>query len=322
MLRLKALASPTSLRRGEIMIKAQKSAEGLRHTMRTRIRGIFAVARALTVVVAITIAATAMLRPSTADAAVEYVRICSLYGPGFFYLPGTDTCVNFATNDARTQTSGGTWRSRIPNNPRTWEPSPKDACEDGKLVKFGDITSGGLSQNSYTRYETNTHYPLSLKDGQYIASVMYQGGFTTTQSPVSQLAACPSSNTFVNDATDNTCTPGAAPIGGGGAFCEVACVSGGWEFTGNRTGVGAGNFCMYYFDNDAQNTPAYRPLGCLDTAAQATVPATSVFSPDMPIPPATPNPTYILGANGPLWGATSAEIQGTLSVWLCLGKRR
>lgn len=25
--------------------------------------------------------------------AVEYVRICSLYGAGFFYIPGTDTCV-------------------------------------------------------------------------------------------------------------------------------------------------------------------------------------------------------------------------------------
>jgi hypothetical protein len=25
--------------------------------------------------------------------AVEYVRICSLYGPGFFFIPGTDTCI-------------------------------------------------------------------------------------------------------------------------------------------------------------------------------------------------------------------------------------
>src|SRR3979411_897545 len=26
--------------------------------------------------------------------AVEYVRICSLYGAGFFYIPGTATCIN------------------------------------------------------------------------------------------------------------------------------------------------------------------------------------------------------------------------------------
>src|SRR6202163_2357225 len=25
--------------------------------------------------------------------AVEYVKICSLYGAGFFYIPGTDTCI-------------------------------------------------------------------------------------------------------------------------------------------------------------------------------------------------------------------------------------
>src|ERR1700693_3103335 len=25
--------------------------------------------------------------------AVEYVKICSLYGAGFYYIPGTDTCI-------------------------------------------------------------------------------------------------------------------------------------------------------------------------------------------------------------------------------------
>ena len=28
--------------------------------------------------------------------AVEYVRVCSLYGAGFFYIPGTDTCIKFS----------------------------------------------------------------------------------------------------------------------------------------------------------------------------------------------------------------------------------
>src|SRR5712691_8708424 len=27
---------------------------------------------------------------------VEYVKICSLYGDGFYYVPGTDFCVKFA----------------------------------------------------------------------------------------------------------------------------------------------------------------------------------------------------------------------------------
>src|SRR5215471_2455423 len=31
--------------------------------------------------------------PPVKAKAVEYVRICSLYGAGFFYIPGTDTCI-------------------------------------------------------------------------------------------------------------------------------------------------------------------------------------------------------------------------------------
>jgi hypothetical protein len=47
---------------------------------------------------------------------VEYVRICSLYGAGFFYIPGTDTCMNarqvvdnqFAIARASTRAATGT----------------------------------------------------------------------------------------------------------------------------------------------------------------------------------------------------------------------
>ena len=31
--------------------------------------------------------------PSRKAAPVEYVKICTAYGAGFFYIPGTDTCV-------------------------------------------------------------------------------------------------------------------------------------------------------------------------------------------------------------------------------------
>ncbi|HZO46553.1 MAG TPA: porin [Xanthobacteraceae bacterium] len=48
------------------------------------IRSIIAAATALLAGFAVT--------PSHAQP-VEYVRVCSLYGAGFFYIPGTDTCV-------------------------------------------------------------------------------------------------------------------------------------------------------------------------------------------------------------------------------------
>jgi Porin subfamily len=45
--------------------------------------------------------------------AVEYVRICSLYGAGFFYIPGTDTCIKFGGYlRSDTTFNGGTHASR------------------------------------------------------------------------------------------------------------------------------------------------------------------------------------------------------------------
>src|SRR5262245_26263980 len=182
--------------------------------MRAR-SGIAVAGGPLAVVVAIA-AATVMLGPSTAWAPVEYVKICSSFGAGFYYIPGTDVCLNTATNDAREATG---WRWRIPNNPREWAQAPGKACH-GQLVQFGGITGDDLTENDYSRYETKVHPPLQLKPGQYIDSVLYKGGFT---------------------------------------------------------GVGRGNFCIYYYYEDPIDTPNYVPLGCIDTAPQATVPATLVF---------------------------------------------
>jgi len=219
--------------------------------------------------VGIAIAATIMLKPTIANAQSDdpdnFVKICSLYGDRFFYIPGTDTCLNPATNDARVQTQAGTWRYRIPNNPRRWVSNPQDACQDGNLVKFGDITNAGLTLNDHQRYETTTHY--RLKSGQYVQSVLYKGGFT-------------------------------------------------------GTGVGLGNFCLFYYaKNLTIGSPYSFPLGCIDTAAQANLPQTLVYSPDSPVPPANFNPADILGANGDLWQVPQplqSQIQGTLTIWLCI----
>lgn len=60
------------------------------HSSRARIIG-----RALrsTIAAAIAICAGFAVTPSHAQGPVEYVRVCSLYGAGFSYIPGTDTCV-------------------------------------------------------------------------------------------------------------------------------------------------------------------------------------------------------------------------------------
>jgi len=40
-------------------------------------------------------------------APVEYVRVCSAFGTGYFYIPGTDTCVNVNTGETRRNTVDG-----------------------------------------------------------------------------------------------------------------------------------------------------------------------------------------------------------------------
>jgi hypothetical protein len=39
---------------------------------------------------------------------VEYVRICDIYGANWFYIPGTDTCINTSTGETRVRTELGT----------------------------------------------------------------------------------------------------------------------------------------------------------------------------------------------------------------------
>jgi hypothetical protein len=89
--------------------------------------------------------------------AVEYVRICSLYGAGFYYIPGTDTCIKLGgylrvdlainTNSDDTgntglpggannrMTNAYTWRSREDLNIDT-----RTATEYGVLRTFFDAT--------------------------------------------------------------------------------------------------------------------------------------------------------------------------------------
>jgi hypothetical protein len=51
-----------------------------------------------------------LLHATPSAAAVEYVRICSLFGASYFYSPGTDSCINAITGEVKTQTAFGLMR--------------------------------------------------------------------------------------------------------------------------------------------------------------------------------------------------------------------
>ncbi|GKQ52141.1 porin [Bradyrhizobium sp. Ce-3] len=96
--------------------------------------------------------------------AVEYVKVCSLYGPGFYYIPGTDTCIKLGgylrvdvvanTNSDHTGNYGGaggannrftngyTWRSREDLNIDT-----RTATEYGVVRTFFDATFNWTSDS-------------------------------------------------------------------------------------------------------------------------------------------------------------------------------
>jgi hypothetical protein len=107
--------------------------------------------------------------------AVEYVRVCSLYGAGFFYIPGTDTCIKLSgylrvdvlanTNSDDTGNTSGTagaqnrlsagytWRSR-----EDFDIDTRTATEYGVVRTFFDATfswtSGGYAGNGATAYDS------------------------------------------------------------------------------------------------------------------------------------------------------------------------
>ncbi len=57
----------------------------------------------------LTAAVTAIiLGASPTFAAIEYVRVCSVFGTGWFYIPGTETCYNPDTGETKRNTEFGT----------------------------------------------------------------------------------------------------------------------------------------------------------------------------------------------------------------------
>src|SRR5690348_13049936 len=69
---------------------------------------------------------------------VEYVKVCSLYGAGFYYMPGTDTCIKIG-GYVRTQSN--------------W-----NADGGGLADGFGDTTAAGAGR--FTRSDTD---PLTFR---------------------------------------------------------------------------------------------------------------------------------------------------------------
>jgi hypothetical protein len=120
--------------------------------------------------------------------AVEYVRICSLYGAGFYYIPGTDTCIKLGgylrvdvlantNSDASGNTAGAggaqnrftngyTWRSREDLSIDT-----RTATEYGVVRTFTDLTFSWTDDNyAGTALGSSVYGPLNAGGNTLIAA--------------------------------------------------------------------------------------------------------------------------------------------------------
>ena len=113
---------------------------------------------------------------------VEYVKLCSLYGLGFFYIPGTDVCINPTTGDTREQTPGGTWRTRLPYADGKWVTDPDRECDPGRLVRVGSFRSTDFTVNAYCKLQT-APFRLRLEHGEFLTKIIMGGGFYDQRIP-------------------------------------------------------------------------------------------------------------------------------------------
>lgn len=115
-----------------------------------------------------------------AAAPVEYVKICSLYGAGFLYLPGTDTCHSPANGDTRQATTNGVWRSRLPYPTGRWAKNVRECA--GRMVRIGTFQNADFTLNAWGRKQT-VSIPLAVGEKEYISEVMMSGGFYDPRRP-------------------------------------------------------------------------------------------------------------------------------------------
>ncbi|HLQ88790.1 MAG TPA: porin [Xanthobacteraceae bacterium] len=98
-------------------------------------------------------AAIAVLAATTATPsnAVEYVKICSLYGAGFFYIPGTDTCTSayqIVTNQfgiARANTRAATGTAMAASLVAPWLPTGTNYAISNHWAAFDGQNAFGYS---------------------------------------------------------------------------------------------------------------------------------------------------------------------------------
>jgi hypothetical protein len=161
-------------------------------------------------------AAQAADLPMTKAEAVEYVKVCTEFGAGFFYIPGSDTCLkiggevradyvfqemNVRTDDgvvfkgrgqvsfdARTATEYGLLRSMIVLNVNLLSGGATTVTADKAYIQFGGLTAGyahsfyGIYDAEYGNTTFAGYYTYADTTNLLAYTATFGGGFSATLS--------------------------------------------------------------------------------------------------------------------------------------------
>jgi hypothetical protein len=94
--------------------------------------------------------------PSRKAAPVEYVRVCSAYGAGFFYLPGTETCLRV----------GGRVRAEYLVQ-ETFNAPGLDTAADYGFRARGRLNIDARTATAYGTLRTFIRYEMTVSNGSY-----------------------------------------------------------------------------------------------------------------------------------------------------------
>lgn len=129
-------------------------------------------------------AAAALLLPAASQAQpLEYVRVCDLFGAGFFYIPGTDSCYNPTNGDTRQVTEGGTWRTILPYPEGKWVQTAGEECLLGRLVNLGTFAAKDFTLNPYHRMQSKP-VAVNMQRNEFVSKLIFSGGFQDPRLPV------------------------------------------------------------------------------------------------------------------------------------------
>jgi Porin subfamily len=111
---------------------------------------------------------------------VQYVKICTLYGDGFYYIPGSDTCIRFS-GYIRSDYGYGVTGARTPNY--SGAAGAQDRTANNYSTRHrGSFSVDTRSQTAYGTLRTFQTYHLQNENGSFSFNVtrafIQWGGFT------------------------------------------------------------------------------------------------------------------------------------------------